>query len=320
MERIILKQVGLDEIASDDRYCLRFRCDDAALEQSIKKRGMLSPVIVTGGANKILLAGHKRTHIAKKLKMESLHALEIRGEQEAEDLWLAAVFSNWNQTWPDLDRAYALQKTCVKFRLPEAFVIEELMPAMGLVPEKHVLSEYLKAGNLDSGLLECIASGRIPFRGAAALAKFSAQDQRSIAKQLVPFTAFTVSQWGQLAEWLSDLMRLEKKDLTAFFERSGIATILNHAQWDARTKSERVLQLARSLRFPQLCNVEEQFRSVSRAISPHAADLKIEAPPSFEDEGFWLHAKIRDANALERVSETLRDKRDLLNSLFDIML
>jgi len=52
MEGYDYKLISLTEIAADDTFSVRYRLGDSALERSVQKRGIVTPVIVTGGEGK----------------------------------------------------------------------------------------------------------------------------------------------------------------------------------------------------------------------------------------------------------------------------
>ena len=115
-------------------------------------------------------------------------------------------------------------------------------------------------------------------------------------------------------------MRSSGLNLSQFVEQKGLRAIAQHPDWDGRQKADKIFRRLRNLRFPRLTIVEERFDAISHELCHDSPELKVEPTPSFEDEGFWMHAKIKDAESLERILEALGKKRDLLNSLFDIML
>lgn len=69
---------GGDKTLADGRFCIRYRLDDPVLLASIKKFGILAPVIVqktkTGSR---VLSGHKRLYAARVLKLKQAPAVEI---------------------------------------------------------------------------------------------------------------------------------------------------------------------------------------------------------------------------------------------------
>jgi len=257
---------------------------------------------------------------ARLVGSDRIPAFEIEGDPLPGDLWMAAILSNWNQNWNEMDRVSALQKTKTNFNFDEPTLVEEVLPALGLVPKKHILTEYLRLAALEPVLKDGIADGKIPFRGASMLAKLKPEDQRTFAEDIAEEISLTTNQLIQVVEWLNDLLRSSNSDLRSYLASNQLNHILHSDHRDGRQKAEKFYQALRHLRFPRLTMAEERFGAISHELSHDTLDLKIEPTPAFEDEGFWMRAKLRDRESLERVMEMLRKKRTLLNSLFDIML
>ena len=111
MERFIYKLVKVQDIKPEEPFSLRYQLRDAALEHSIEKRGILTPVLVTSSGDRLqLIAGHKRMAAARRLEFSSIPVCELQGSPSLEDLWMVSILSNWNQGWHDLDRCWALKK------------------------------------------------------------------------------------------------------------------------------------------------------------------------------------------------------------------
>ena len=320
MENIAYKLMPVTCFAGKTPYCLRYRVQDNLLEQSIAKRGVITPLLVYPHPQPVVVAGHKRLHAAQASGLKQIGVFEIQEHYSSKELFALAVISNWNQAWLDLDRAWALRQAVDIHQWTEPEIIQDVLPALGLACETHVLKQYLQAARLEPALLDQIACGHLPFRGMHLLSRFSPEDQRMFAGSIAVNVVLTTNELIQLGEWLYDLLKLQGVNIDAFLKKEQFDSILNHPQWDLRQKAEKFCEKLRTLRFPKLARHEQQFKSIARTITDEKIDLKIEPPPSFEDQGIWLRAKIRDPQSLDRLLDLLKDKRNLLNSLFDIML
>lgn len=319
MERDTLKIIETSEISDDFPFRTRYLLEDKRLVQSIEKRGILAPLVLTGAKPKTLVSGHKRLQAAKSLGLKQVQAFEITAPS-SQDLFLAAILWNWNQGWTELDRAWTIRNAFDQHKLEEKEVLEEVLPALGLPCERGLSQEYRRAGNLDASLLDLMASDQMSFRGCVRLARLSREDQSAFARVIVRQTALSASQLAQAGEWIYDLLKTKKTDLRGLLAGSDFEAILNHSQWDQRRKGDEFLKKLHLLRFPRLAARKVQFETFSEEIRRETKELELEAPPSFEEEGYWLHARIRKPESLDRVLEILGRKRTSLNSLFDIML
>lgn len=320
MESYVFKKIELREISDEFPYGLRYRLEDPRLLESIRARGVLTPVVVTAGVKKTMVAGHRRFQAALILGLAETKAFEIQGSPSPQDLFLASVISNWNQSWSDLDRAWTLRKALETFRLAETEILEAVLPALALASAWGLVKEYHRVAGLDPLLLDLIAEDKLPFKGARRLAVFSSEDQQEFARGIAVRAALTASQLAKAAEWLYDLLQSSKLSLKTYLAKSSLEDLLAHPDSSRQVKGERFYAALRALRFPQLAARERKFASFVRELERESQELTLEPPVSFEEEGYWLRAKIRTPDSLKRVLDVLGRKRASLNSLFDIML
>lgn len=321
MESYVFKVIKPSEIRGQFPYCCRYSVRDSALETSIAKRGILTPLVVSGGAQKTLVAGHRRLAAAKALGLSQIKIFEIREVLPAADLFAAAVLSNWNQQWSDLDRAWVIHQAIEDFRLSETEIVEGILPALGLASQKGIVEDYNQMASLAPELLALMAEGKLPFRGAQILTRFAEEDQKVFALRIAARAALTTNQLIKTGEWLFDLMKSSHSGLTEFLAKNiSLASILDQAEWDRNRKTEVFYRALRAMRFPRLADREKKFESCLTDLRHDMGDLKVEAPAAFEEEGFTLRARIRNPETLDRVLNHLGRNRTLLNSLFDIML
>ena len=316
MARYVYTTVRLNEIPGDFPFCWRYRLEDEALKDSIARRGEQLPLTLDEKKN--VLNGHRRVWAASALGMDSLEALVLNQSLPPKDLFLFSLLSNWNQSLLDLDRAWAL-RCAAKFHFSEEELLNEILPALGLQPAKHLLEEYLEISALDPSLLDLLADGKLPFRGLRALSRFNKEDQRTFAGEIAPRIHLTSGQLMDAASWLGDLMKTSGLPLSRFLAGQKINIPAEDLPADRRQKGEQFHKALRSLRFPKLAGLEEKFSRVSREIGS-GKDLTLEAPAHFEEEGYRLRLNLKRPESLDQLLARLSQKRSDLNSLFDIML
>ncbi len=321
MENYVFKIISREQIAGDFPYRVRYLLQDPALEDSIRKRGVVHPLVVTNGPKPVLIAGHKRLAAAKAAGVKSLPVLEIQDSFPEKEFFLLAVLSNWRQAGPELDLACTLRLAVDKFKMTESELLSELLPALFLVPEKGLIEELLIVSRLDHSILDLIAAEKLPFRGTKALSRFSPENQKEFASSIASKMSLTTNQLIRTVEWIYDLLKSNAStSLAALLGSGDLPSLLQKENRDPRQRAEQFCQALRRLRFPRLTSQEEKFVQFSRQFEQEGGELKLEAPESFEAEGFSLRAKIRNRESLNHVLEVLARKKTSLNSLFDIML
>ncbi len=319
MERYTYKLIPVDAVKAENPFCLRFSLKEPALEKSIAKYGIVMPVFATGLPDIRVVDGHRRVEAALACGLKEIPAFELQGNFSNTDLFFLALIANSSQGFSDVDRLWVLKKAIHEFQCSKKKIIEEILPLLGLRQESFILEEYLSAAKLDSGLIVLLAAKKIPFRCVQRLKRFNEADQKAMAV-ILGRASFTTNEVLHICEWVGDLLAPRGKSISDFFGENDLKIILEHPVWDSRCKAEKFYEALRYIRSPHLAASEKKFKSLAREICEDAPDVKIQALPSFEEEGFSLQAKIRNAESLEQFLNLLNGKKSSLNSLFDLML
>lgn len=332
MERYDFQIIPLKEISREFPFVSRYSLEDPLLRDSVKQRGVLQPILIVGaplagargkGRGQApplhIISGHKRIVAAEVAGLTEIAVFKIAAPENLADLYLLSVFSNWKQGMNDLDRAWAIHRAVRDFKMDEKRVIEDILPTLGLEPQPHFFEEYGEVASLDSSVLEAINAGKLPFRGARVLNRFSKPDQMVFIKCITERAALTSNQLLKAGEWLFDLLKLKKTSLPVLLKTSGLEAALEAAAQDRRQKGEKFCAALRTLRFPELARKEKEFESLAGKIEADQG-FSLEAPSFFEGEGLTLRAKLPNPEALDKIAAAFSAKRKLFNSLFDVML
>ncbi len=318
MESHIYKIVPLKNIFPKFPYLTRMSPAAPALKASIAKRGILQPLILAeAGGEYRVVAGHCRYQAAFELGLKQVPAVVLGREARDGELFLMAVLSNWGQQRSELDNAFAISRA-LELKIERSEILEEILPALGLPPEAHKITEAKEIMLLAPALLEAAAKGTLPVRGLRALAFFSAADQKVFAEKIAAQVPLTSNQMIKLAEWLNDLAA--KTGLEGLLSMEPLSTILGKNEKDARQKSEKFFEAVKTLRFPQWSKKEKEFQALKKSVDEGAGGLSVEAPAFFEGEGIVIRAQLKDREALERIVRSLEKKRKLLDGFFDLVL
>lgn len=320
MEGFVFKEALTTEFLRHFPYHCRYHSREDELVPSLKRTGILEPLFVTSSPLRQIVAGHRRFLAAEKAGISKLPVLEITGDSSPQRLFLLSIYSNWGQAWEDMDRAWTLKKASEDFHFCDKDIIELILPALGLPAKHHFLDYYQRAWRLAPELLDLIALGKIPFKALRGLGRFNGEDQRAFASLLKSGIALTATQVQQAGEWLFDLCRQARSPLVDFLKGSSLSRILATAKGDDHQRGTVLMEAIRRLRYPRLSHYEQEFETVARRLSEDPGELKIEPPPAFEGEGFFLRAHVKNREVLGRIIKRLKEGEDSLNSLFDRVL
>lgn len=319
MERYIFKIIPRDELRPSP-YACRYRLNDETLKQSIAEKGLLFPLVISRAPERTVVSGHRRFQAALDLEIAEIPVLELTRKYSSEDLFLLSIMSQWGQRLTELDRAWTLHRARAHFRLPEAKIVEEILPILGFPPQRAFLVEAFEVMTLNRSLLDRVAGGILPYRGLRALTRWTHEDQQIFADRIVGQVSLTSNQLLQISDWIYDLLKTRATGLEKFLEETGLLSFLLQKQGDKRQKAETLFSKLRAFRNPRLVEKEKQFTQSTQEILETSKELSLEAPASFEGEGFVLRARIRQPQSLDKVLDLLDRKRSLLKSLFDSVL
>lgn len=316
MARYVHKLIPVSALSATALYCLRSGLGNEALLASIKKRGVLQPLIVTPGLD--VISGHRRLAVVRELSLKQIEVLELASEPSPQEAFLMSILSNWHQPFSELERANIISAAKRKFQFQDSEIFEEIFPALKMNPDKGIYEEALEITALAPELLDLVAADKMPFRGARILASFSPEDQRAFAI-IAREAAFTTNQLLKAGEWLFDLLKMKRVSLAAFLKENSFEELFK-SELPRNQKGEKVFVKIRTLRFPQVSERERQFSGLSEQLRDEKSGLSVEMPPFLEGEGFTLKARLKSRDSLEAVLGALQSKRKVLNSLLDIVL
>ena len=310
--------IPLESISSEFPFGIRYKYEDPILGASLERRGILFPIFAAKGKEgpAVVVSGHKRFYWAAKKRFKKIPAVLIEEKFSGKELFLLSLLSNWNQAFTELDRMTAVQRAERDFRFSSEELQKEILPSLGLPPGRRVLEEYLRAGELISEIHQLIHAQKLPFRGAALLARFSKEEQIRLAQSLLGRTHLSSNQLALLGGWLLDLKKMHRVPLDELLCDKTIREAVNHPKMDGRARADRLFEAVRRLRFPRLSKEEKNFLRLKNQLeSP--GQIQIERPGGLEGEGVLLRARLRNRESLDRVVQFLEEHQASLESLFD---
>jgi len=311
--------MAVQKIRKDGAFCYRYRLADNFLQASIKRAGMMMPILVTAGDRPTVIAGHKRLHAARALKMKTVPVFAVKA-MDRRDSFLLSLATNWKQNFPEIDRALALAMAVRELHFSEADTLRVIMPILGLPGDKDLLEFYQKIDQCPAPVKDLVADGHLPLRAMTFLLKFSKADQICFARKICGKAKLTSSQLLQAGEWLADLIRGTGKNLETILAENKVLEALDVRGMDPRTKADRLFAAIKRLRFPGYSQYLEAFEERRADILRDAKELRLEPVQGFEEPGFELHARVKTTAELDRLLQRISDKRSALNSLFEIVL
>lgn len=280
------------EISKESPYGLRFHYRDDSLEVSLKKRGILFPLLLTSSKRQeklTVVSGHKRLLTSRHLGFKEVPVIMIEEELNPKELFVLSLYSNWGHQFTELDRMTSLEKAGNDFGFTAQEIKEEMVPLLGI--PAHQAEEYEKISGLANEIHLLIDQKKIPFHGAGGLARFSSMEQIFLAQNLFENLHLTSNQLMQISEWLGDLQKSKKLEIPKILAEESLSTVLHHAKMDARTRGERFFETLWAERFPRLSKKERDFQKLKAKLEDQ--EIKLERPEGFEAQGLILRARLK---------------------------
>ncbi|OGW78087.1 MAG: hypothetical protein A2Z83_07290 [Omnitrophica bacterium GWA2_52_8] len=320
MERFTVEDIELKDLDWEFPAGSRYAYADEALADSMARRGLINPILVSGSRPRVVIDGHRRAVAAKALGWGKIACVQSSAVQSPEEAFYAALTARWSPAWPDEDRLVVLSRAEKKFKMPRDKLCGLVLPLLGLRPQEAVLDIYLEVSRMHPDILENIAGRVISVRIAWGLRRFHADDQRLLCRNFSELFHMSMSQQQYCLDTLADWQRSREAKLEAFWNIKEVDAILRHPIWDKHQKGRALFCHLKTIRNPRLAAQETRFYSAAQQISENCAGIEIEAPEYFEDAGYVMKVKLKKPASVDILEQLLRDKKDSLKSLFDIIL
>jgi len=321
MERYTLESIPLSDLCRDDLYGVRYKSVCLPLDPAVAEKGVLIPLIVTGDKPYRIVSGHRRRQAAEKAGLSTVPALVLKETLPERELFLLSLMANEGQAYLFMDQMFVVRRAVNQFGFPPEEVMRTILPLLGAEPVRKNLDDLVAAGKLHPTLQEAISAEILSSRGWQGLLRFSLSDQETFARDIASNLCLSSSQLSQAGEWLKELSTETKMTLRAFLDSSGLRAVLETGpSTDRRQKTDSFMKKLRALRYPRVTLRQEQFEAEARHLEKHLADVRIEAPPHFEEQGIILKLQIKDPSKLEDILRSLQENKTSINALLKTVL
>jgi ParB family chromosome partitioning protein len=301
----------------DERFRFSYHFDLEKLLISIKKIGLINPLIVVkrGGPGYVIVTGWKRVSACLQLSMECVPVRLIH-EQDDSRVFLFALYENWT------GRNFSfLEKAEILFRLnnfigDERKIVKEFFPLLEIPANLSYLDIYLKIARLDPKWKKVIFEKKIPMSSIRLLTEFSPEDRVSILPLIMPLNA------NKLKQFCLDLYELSKKtgdSPKVLLSAPEILSVRRSEKLSSLQKADNVRSLVHAKRYPTLSLWKKTFHT-SLKKNLLSKDVAFEDSSFFEDGEFSVTFSLHDKQAFQdrisRLQELAADE-DLF-SLFNL--
>lgn len=300
MTGIVPETVSLS-LADPDDLCFRVTTerDDSGLLESIKRAGLLSPVVLQekGQGGYRIVSGFRRVSACARLGMDRICALVAGADADFD--FLAFLAASENAAIRPLN--IMEQARCVALLgrgLPFAERAGLIKAAIGLVSGPRHLEQLESLCNLPGFIQNALDKGALPLATAVQLGDFDPKCAFSLTR-LFSELKLSLGKQREILEALGDIAGRDGISVADVLSLPEVAGTWENEQ-DRGLASARLREKLKSMRFPNLTLAENRLRENLRALKlPEGVSW--EPPAFFEGDAHTLSLRVKSAADLEKL-------------------
>jgi len=315
-KNIKLVELKLEDIVDDTRYSFSFPAHRPALFESVKKTGVISPVLVTPSPDEglfNLVSGFRRFTAARKLRIETITALLFKDTDQFEMFLLCVEENAASRAFNQVELSFIVSSAAENFGKSFNELIDVLFPILGLSKSRKIynrLVDLARFGPVSHDLIERL---KMQLGSITDLADLGADDREAICLWLVE-NNFGLSKSVKLIETILEICGIEKISVNAVIGGSEADT---PSDIDPPQRSIKLFDNIMNRRNPALKQMQDRFDSNVRDLKLPAG-VTVIPPKNFEGKNLDFVIKAGDAkkavDSAKAISEVDKVK---MSKLFD---
>lgn len=295
--------IRLDELDwEDDRFDIRSFLADDHLRASLVRVGMLHRPWVWAKEDRSYVAvdGFKRLQWAREKGFEAVPCYVFPADFGYEQLWRhRAEGKLFGPPLNAAEKAQLIAKAAAA--LPPQYLVERLLPAVGLPPRSEVVDHRRRLSNAGGELLRAVATEEVCERAALELVLWG-DAERAAMMALLKELRCSASIQVEILERIAEIALTRDQQRLMVLAEPQLQTILQDHQSNRRHKTLLLRELLTRWRFPRLRAREEQFARDVKAL-PLPNRVRLLPPPAFEGEDWRLEITFSSPDELQDLLE-----------------
>jgi ParB-like chromosome segregation protein Spo0J len=284
------------------------------LQRSIYRVGVLTPVYLrhpSDGAALQIVCGFKRVLVCQHAGYADIPAfIASASELSPQQAFLRSLHDNLGcRTLNVIEKARALQRLQYDFEYSTEVLKAEFCPLLHLPPRQETLTTYGALAALDDALQEATVNGALPVETALWIGAQPPEDRQAL-QTLFTTLKLSSNRAREFAAAIDDLCRGEAWGAARLAQQLAIPHILADTQLSGPQKIDRVRQVLRQARYPQLSAYEQRFQEAVRQLRL-PAPISLRPPPYFEGEQYQVSFTFRQRQELQHYAQRLLAAADM---------
>ncbi|NOY23953.1 MAG: hypothetical protein GXO70_10650 [Acidobacteria bacterium] len=234
------------QLIQDSRLMFHQGDVPAPLARSVRREGVLMPLIATGGTNPVVLDGYRRLSLLADEDVVPIHVMKDRKAALRATVELNMLVSPYSE----MEKAGIVVFVREACWMEDREILDTLLSRLGLKGQQVVLNNCMAVRLLDSKLFEVLSVRKAPLKFAVKLSREPLDEQLTLAEL---FTTCKLSM-SQMVQAYDLLIPVRKRENAVF---SKVIEGLDREGGD-------VLALLRQKRFPQATGIRKELNSLLR--------------------------------------------------------
>ncbi len=304
LRQILLSDIDLSS-QRYDRFLFNYARDLNVLMESIKKVGLINPVILNKihGRNEAytIVCGYQRIKAFEKLGEERINAKVVEGLSD-EELSLLSLHDNmFSRGFNEIEKSIVIKKF-KEIGHSYGRLMSEIIPLLGIPPNKKIIEKYLSLLKLDRKIKSAVARNELELEKAFLLIMLDNAERDFVYRILFRESSTNMNEAMVTIRNLLDLRQIRQKSITELLKSGEINNILSDSKSNKRQKGEMVYKLIKYMRFPTISRKEDEFTKSCNGLGLDN-NVRISHSKFFEGDDIQITIKASDEEKLRSSME-----------------
>ncbi len=308
-ENILLNHIDLSS-NNFDRYLFRYGCDSDVIEKSIRKVGLINPVILKKNQDVdemySVICGYQRILACQKMGQVSIETKIIDGLNDEEILLLVLHDNLLSRGFNEIEKGIVLKKF-LDIGYSYDRLTAEITILLEIPPNKSVIDKYISVLSLDREIKQSIARSELELERASLLITLDDAEREVVYRFLFKESTTNTNEAKEAIRNLLDLKLIKNVEIDELLSSSGISHVILDTKSNKRQKGEKICRLIKSMRYPSISMKEDEF---DKSCSELRLDNDVRVNHSRYFEGDEIRITLKASNE-EKLGNNL--ERLLLN-------
>lgn len=298
--------IGLGDLEwEDDRFAIPSFLTDEQVRTSLARVGLLHQPWLWAKDSRcyVVVDGFKRLQWARENGIETVSCRVFAADADHELLWRSRVEAKL--CGPPLnaaEKAQLIAKAAAALSPP--YILDRLLPALGLPPRSEVVDAYRRLANAGEALLRAVAGEEVCERAALALVSWKDAERAEMVALLNELRC-SASIQVEMLERISEIALARDEERLTVLSEPELQAVLKDRLVNRRRKTVLVREFLTRWRFPRLSAREERFAREVKALQLPGR-VRLQPPPAFEGEDWRLEITFCSPEELVHLLEKMR--------------